>query len=378
MPTRQIRNPQRTAQMRKSGASVPMGMLRVATTMAVPALLREHGVDPVPLLAEFGLELADYEDPENRIRYSTVTRLLDRCTEVTRCPHFGLLVGQRAGTSALGAVGFLMQSSPTVRTALEILVRHLWVHSPGAAANLIEDGSFATLALSVHRTGLEGLDPYLDMGIAIACNVMRGLCGHHWEATEVRFAHVPPRHLPPFRKFFQAPLRFDSGETALVFASSWLDNPLLSADPLLHTMMQQRVSEQASLAQDDVASQLRRMLPSLVTTHSDSLTLAASRVGLATRTLNRRLAAEGTSYLQLREEARYTIARQLLTGTRMPANQIADRLGYANASAFTRAFRQWSGMAPAEWRARTARRSGHVSGSVLPCAIDPRLPSRDR
>jgi len=378
MPTRRIRNPQRTAQIRKSGTAVPMGMLRVATTMAVPALLREHGVDPVPLLAEFGLELADYEDPENRIRYSTVTRLLDRCTEVTRCPHFGLLVGQRAGTSALGAVGFLMQSSPTVRTALEILVHHLWVHSPSAAAGLVADGAYTTLTFTIDWTGLEGSEPYLDMAGAVAFNVMRGLCGHHWRPAEVRFAHGRPRNLTPFRQFFQAPLRFDTGETALVFERDWLAMPLVSADPLLHAMMQQRVSELESLAHEDVASQLRRMLPSLITTHSDSLTLAAKRVGLATRTLNRRLAAEGTSYLQLREEARYTIARQLLTGTRMPANQIADRLGYANASAFTRAFRQWSGKAPAEWRALKARRSGRVSGSVLPCATDPRLPSRDR
>jgi AraC-like DNA-binding protein len=331
-------------------------MLRVATTMAVPALLREHGVDPVPLLAEFGLELADFEEPENRIRYSTLMRLLGRCTDVTRCQHFGLLVGQRAGMSALGAVGFLMQSSPTVRAALEIVARHLWVHSPGAAASLFEDSSYATLALTIHGSGLGGLLSYRDMGCAVAFNVMRGLCGHQWQATEVRFAHGRPRNLAPFRQFFKAPLRFDTGETSLVFAKAWLEKPLLSADPLLHTMMRQRVTEQASLANDDVASQLRRMLPSLVSTKSDSLAVAAKRVGLAARTLNRRLAAEGTSYLQLREEARYAIARQLLTETRMPAYQVADRLGYANASAFTRAFRQWSGTAPAEWRASNAPR----------------------
>jgi AraC-like DNA-binding protein len=289
-----------------------------------------------------------------------------------------LLVGQRAGTSALGAVGFLMQSSPTVRTALEILMRHLWVHSPSVAVTLVEDGSFATLAVTFQGTGLEGLVPYFDMGNAIICNIMRGLCGHQWQAMEVRFAHDRPRNLAPFREFFQAPLHFDTGETALVFAGSWLDRPLPSADPLLHTMMQQRVNELASMAGDDVSGQLRRMLPALVTSHSDSLAAAAKRVGLATRTLNRRLAAEGTSYMRLREEARYTIARQLLTGTSMPANQVADRLGYANSSAFTRAFRQWSGKAPAEWRASKARGSGSVSGSGLPCAADPRSPSRDR
>jgi AraC-like DNA-binding protein len=357
MPTRRIRNPPQATPIGASDTLVPKGMLRVATTMAVPALLREHGVDPAPLLAEFGLKLADYADPENRIRYSTVTRLLDRCTEVTRCPHFGLLVGQRAGTSALGAVGFLMQSSPNVRTALEIAVRHLWVHSPSAAIGLVEDGAHATLSFTIDWTGLEGSEPYLDMASAVAFNVMRGLCGHHWQPAEVRFAHGRPRHLTPFRRFYQAPLQFDTGETALVFGRDWLDMPLVSADPLLYAMMQHRVSELESLARDDVASQLRRMLPSLITTSSDSLTVAAQRVGLAARTLNRRLAAEGTSYLKLREQARYAIARQLLTGTHMPANQIADRLGYANASAFTRAFRQWSGAAPAQWRASGTRRN---------------------
>ena len=356
MPTRRIRNPPRATLTRASDTTVPTGMLRVATTMAVPALLREQGVDPVPLLAEFGLEPADFEDPENRIRYSTVTQLLGRCAQVTRCPHFGLLVGQRAGTSALGAVGFLMQSSPTVRTALEILVRHLWVHSPGAAAGFVEDGAFTTLSLTINWTGLEGLEPYLELGTAVAFNIMRELCGHHWRAAEVRFAHGRPRNAAPYRQFFRAPLRFETGETALVFERDWLDKPLVSANPLLHAMMLHRVRDLSLQANEDLASQLRRMLPSLVTTRRDSLVVAAKRVGLATRTLNRRLAAEGTSYLKLREESRYAIARQLLKGTRMPANEIADRLGYAHASAFTRAFREWSGKAPAEWRASKARR----------------------
>ena len=72
--------------------------------------------------------------------------------------------------------------------------------------------------------------------------------------------------------------------------------------------------------------------------------------------LGRRLAAEGVSFRQLHEEARYGVARQLLEDTRMAANRVADRLGYASASAFTRAFQRWSGMGPAQWRAQASRR----------------------
>jgi len=332
------------------------GMVRMATSMAVPGLLREHGIEPAGLLAEFGVDVADYDEPENTIPLATLCRLLNRCTEVAGCPHFGLLVGQRAGMSALGAVGFLMQSSPDVRTALGIAERRLWVHNRSATIDLVEDGSFATLNYSILHPGIEDREQLLDMSIAIAANVLRSLCGHHWRPIEVRFAHAAPRNRAPFQQFFQAPLAFDAGETALVFAADWLDKLLPSADPLLHLMMEHRVSDIELQAGEDLASQLRRMLPALVTARSASLAIAAKRVGLTVRTLNRRLAAEGTSFMKLREEARYSIARQLLQGTRMPANQIADRLGYANASAFTSAFRRWSGMGPAQWRVSRTRR----------------------
>ncbi len=79
--------------------------------------------------------------------------------------------------------------------------------------------------------------------------------------------------------------------------------------------------------------------------------IEAERIGLGARTLSRRLAVEGASFRQLREEACYTLACQFLESTHLPANEIADLLGYANPSAFTRAFYRWTGMGPAQWRA---------------------------
>jgi hypothetical protein len=70
------------------------------------------------------------------------------------------------------------------------------------------------------------------------------------------------------------------------------------------------------------------------------------------RTLNRRLAACGTTFQTLVEEARFGLARQLLEDTDLPLAQIAATLGYADASAFSRAFRRWSGTAPSRWRAK--------------------------
>jgi AraC-like DNA-binding protein len=70
------------------------------------------------------------------------------------------------------------------------------------------------------------------------------------------------------------------------------------------------------------------------------------------RTLGRRLDDFGTSFQRLVDESRFEIARQMLEDTSLDVMEIAASLGYARASAFTRAFRRWSGTTPALWRLR--------------------------
>jgi AraC-like DNA-binding protein len=353
-------DPDLTAQRVTPGAAGDrLGMTstgRIATLMEVPGLLKERGVDAARLFAEFHLDPAYFEEPENSIPFATMGKVLGRCAEQTRSPHFGLLVGQRTGISAIGAVGFLMQSSPDVRAALGILTHRYHAHNTGATLSIAEDASFVVLSYTILQADVEYREHILDGAMAVAFNIMRALCGQSWLPIEVRFARARPDDLEPFRRFFGATLYFDAEETALVFARHWLDKALPSADPLLHKMMLQRLSEQELASRDDIVGHLRRMLPQLVATQSAALAVVANRVGLGVRTLNRRLAAEGVSFARLRDEARYTIARQLLQSTRMPAHQIADYLGFANASGFTRAFRRWSGMRPSQWRSSRRRR----------------------
>jgi len=344
------------SETRRHGAGAAKGMARVATTMAVPALLEEHGIEPGTLLAEFGLAPSVYDDPENTIPFATSCRILSRCAEVTGCAHFGLLVGQRAGISALGALGFLMQSSGDVRSALTASARHFRVHNTAATVDFAEDESSGALGFTILQPGVEGHEQLLDGAMALAFNILHALCGPQWGAYEVHFAKAPPRDVAPFKRCFRAPLIFDAGESAVVFARHWLDRPLPGADPLLHLMMQQRIDDLESRSVEGLASQLRRILPSLVVTQRASVEAVARRVGLGARTLNRRLADEGVSFRQLHEEARYDVARRLLEDTRLAANQVAERLGYASASAFTRAFGRWSGMGPAQWRSQASQR----------------------
>jgi len=350
----------------KARASTALGMVRTATMMPVAVILRELGVDPVQLLAEFGLDAAYLNEPENRIPLTTMGRILARSAQCTNCPHFGLLVGQRDGLPALGIVGYLLQTAPDVRTSLAMLSRYIHLHNQDSAISVARNDGFVGFQYSLRGADFEGRDHILDGAAAVVFNIMRTLCGSEWHPAEVRFAHAQPGDLEPFRRFFRAPLRFDAGATAVLFADSWLDRAPRGADPMLHQILLERLAETAPSGGDGLVAQLRNLLPELVKQRHASPAHVAKLLGIGDRTLGRRLAAAGTSYVQLREEARHAVATQLLEGTRMPAQDIADQLGYAAPTSFSRAFRRWTGMGPAQWRAskhRPSRRNDQNRGS---------------
>jgi len=189
---------------------------------------------------------------------------------------------------------------------------------------------------------------------------LRELVGADFRPTEVLVGHGEPENVRPFRGLFRAPLRFDAERYALVFSSAWLHRRLRGDDPELRRMLQKQVDAQEARRRDDFPELVRRVLrPALLTGHAQAGRVAAL-FAMHARTLRRRLSAFDTSFRELLEESRYELARQLLEDSRMEVSQVAAALAYSEPSAFTRAFRRWSGTSPSRWRrkarARWARR----------------------
>jgi AraC-like DNA-binding protein len=181
---------------------------------------------------------------------------------------------------------------------------------------------------------------------------MQALCGPQWLPSEVSFSHARPKDVRPYRQFLRSPLRFDADRTAIVFRSTCLDHVLPGSDAELHRVLQREIAAQEMLNPDDQAERIRRALRTMVLSGSGSEILISKLLSIPTRTLHRLLAGQGTSFRELIEEVRYEIARQLLADTGMTTAEIAESLDYADASAFTRAFRRWTSSPPAAWRAK--------------------------
>ena len=326
------------------------GALRVDSIRGIPAALRSLGIDPGAFVLELGLDSRIFDDPVNEIPIVALGRLFRLAVARTGCPHFGLLVGGFSGLASLGLVGLLAQHSPDVGTALRNLSTHFHLRNRGAVAPLRVSGGSATLGYEIYQSGVEAIDQLCDAAIAIAMNAMRALCGRGWRPTAVLFSHASPADARPFRSFFGVPLRFDSERTALVFPARWLAHRPAAADPELYQVFERRIEAIELRAGSDLVGDLRRMLRTLLVDGGGSVEEVAQRLALHRRTLNRRLQALGTSLHQIVEEIRFEIARQLVEHTQMPLVEVASALGYADASAFTRAFRRWSGRAPSAWR----------------------------
>lgn len=325
-------------------------MVRAGPLLALPAVLRSLGVDPPELLAELGLTESFFEDPENTLSMAMGGRLLGLCVERTSCEHFGLLVGQHAGASSLGALGYLIRSSATVGDALAAFSRHLDVQDQGGTVWVDSEGSHSILGYTLFDAEVESLDQIMACAIAIGTNILRSLFGPPWRPDDVLFAFSRPRCVGAYKRFFGVQPRFDADRSGIIFRSSLLSAPVPSADFLLHKLMEERVRELKRISEDDVVARIRRLLRTMVTSPDCSISAAAERIGIPRRTLNRKLAAAGTTFHQQREEARREIACQLLENTRTAATDIAEILGYADSASFTRAFQRWTGSTPARWR----------------------------
>ena len=340
------------------------GIVRVAALLGISSLLRKRGIDPAEVLTSVGLDPGTLDDANNTIAYRTAGQLLQRCCEVTGCVHFGLLVGQLANISALGMLGELMRQSPNVRVALRSQILHMHLQTRGGIPTLTVEGGNASYGYAIYQRDMPGAAQVYDLVAALGFNILQSLCGPRWRPLEVSFFHASPKDVRPYRQFFRAPLRFDASPHAIVFSKTWLDHALPESDVKLHRQIERKITSLEKLAPEDRAERVRRALRTMIMSGQASEILISNLLSVSTRTLHRLLAAQGTTFRELLEEVRGEIARQLLVDSEMNVGEIADLLDYADASAFTRAFRRWTDSPPAAWRAKMRSASGNRQTSA--------------
>ena len=316
-----------------------------------PRPCASFGLDPDPVIREAGLDPRLFDDGASVIPHAALGRLLTLCVTRTHCPHFGLLVGQRATILSLGMVGRLMQHSETVGDALRALVANLSIQDRVVVPSLTTSDGTVLFSISVYQPAAESADQISDGALAVTVNALRFLCGSDWRPAEVLVPRATPAAREPYRRHFRAPVRFNQESATLVFPARDLERRVAGADPMMRALLEERISHLKGRPGCEFSDDVRRLLRTRLTSHRCSADDTAELLAMHRRTLSRHLKGSGLGYRAITNEIRFEIARQLLQDTQASLAQISAALGYSEASAFTRAFRRWSGQTPTAWRA---------------------------
>jgi AraC-like DNA-binding protein len=310
-------------------------------------------VTPEALLGPLGLSPDALADPGARLPIPTVERLVARARTLTGEPALGLYLGLQMRVSAHGYLGFAAMSASTVREALELAERFAPTRTSALALRLTVDGELASLVIE-ERAPLGAAQDVVILALLVGiAQIGRALTGREL-AGQAEVAFPEPRYLVRFREVLGPRMRFGQPAHRLRFAAANLDLPLTMADPAaLRLAREQCERELAALGADaEIAVAVRRALPLPAGGFRD-LDEVAARLGRAPRTLKRHLAAAGTSFSELLDEARRARALLLLGAPRISLEDVAERVGYSDLANFTRAFRRWTGKTPGAFRRRT-------------------------
>jgi AraC-like DNA-binding protein len=318
-------------------------LLRLGAAGLIPEMLEERGVRADPAFGRTEIQRQRFADPERVVPLGWLARMFKSAAAATAQTEFGLMVGLRAGSRI---VGQNRERTPDDARVGAVLMRVISrpASFPNSFLAMSVSGNKCTIECAGLPSNLVACDQLADCAMGFAAGVLRVLCGPRWRASGFRFAHRQPPDPLRHTALLQAPLSFDADVTALEFERAWLDRAAATSHGNLAGDHHERRPSR------DLAGQIRAVLASWKAVERPSAPAVASELGLKPRTLNRLLSKEGTSFIRLLKDARYETAQQLLRDPAAPILSVAWSLGYADASAFSRAFRRWSGMTPTQWR----------------------------
>lgn len=332
---------------------VPLeGVTHISVVRKLPEVLRGFGVDPVEALEAAGVRPDVFDDLQNTIEYRQFEQLLAACERLTHCDYIAMLITQHTRLADYAIVGQSALCTATAGEGLRNFVRHFNLHSTATTASLLSAGNLCRFVYGISVGGIVDAAQLHLGGITAAFNILQDLFGRQWLPTAVTFATRAPSDLQPFHRFFRAPLRFDSDESAVIFERHWLDRALPPVDPALRRQVEAEISARHAALIAHLPATVRRVLHKQLLVGPSGMDDVAAQLGMHRRTLDRHLQRHGVHYGALLESVKADVARQLLRGTRMQVQQIAARLYYSSAANFATAFHRWTGMTPTEYRRR--------------------------
>jgi AraC-like DNA-binding protein len=317
------------------------------------AALRSQNTDPAPLLRHVGLSEQDLNERHDRISAAAQARFLELSAEALHDSALGFHLAMEANPREVGLLFYVASAAKDLGEAIALFARYCRIVNEAIRVQLTRRSN--DLVVELHLIGVPRFRAAQNAEFAIAVMVkgLREIAGRNVHATKITLVHVRHSDFPEFERFCGCPVEFGGSSDQLVFSNESLAVPLVTKDihlldalrPICDEAAKQRETSPGSL-RALVENEAQKLLPHGRARRRD----VAKKLAMSTRTLARRLAGEGTTFEEVVDELRQSLALQYIRSPSISLSQIAWLLGYEGSTSFNHAFRRWTGGPPSAAR----------------------------
>ncbi|GAB5460112.1 AraC family transcriptional regulator [Hoeflea alexandrii] len=316
------------------------------------------GIDSDPIARACGLDPDRFGILNQRVSLDRVCRYMEALALISGDELFGLKSAAMFVKGSTGTFGYAMMNAPTLRDCLVFMGRNLQKVSETAICTL-EIGArtahfeWTYSPLILHR------NQYVDMSTAQTFNHFRAFLGDDVHQMQLELERDRPKNINYHKQLLTRKISFRAPVNALVIPAELLNRANPNADPQLFGMMSQQMDAielRRTDATDPVAA-IRLHVAENLEHNTPTLASEAERLGMSSRTLQRRLNEAGTSMQAIIDDCRREMATRLLLETKLTLSSIGYKLGFSAPAAFTRSAIRWYGMTPSEFRQKNHAKS---------------------
>ncbi|MFT6275993.1 MAG: AraC-like DNA-binding protein [Halioglobus sp.] len=320
----------------------------IATLLDV---LEPEGVSRAQLLRNTGVEGLDPQSPLNL----TARQLDIACSnalDLSKDSQLGLRLGSQISIASQGIFGYALMTSATIGDSLKLLVRYNRVILPSIGIELQQHDSELELWVKAAQLPMALQRFYTEVLYAAIVNSGSILLGRQPAVINLQFGYGPQTGITQYQTIFGDELRFNAARSAMFFDSANLNAPISTSNPIARDIFRRECDRLISRDSEGgmVSERVQQILIQAGSEFPTSAIVAA-QLHMSESTLQRHLAKEGNRYQQLLDQVRYRLALEYLNGTNLPVLEIANLLGFSDATNFRRSFKRWSQTTPSAIRA---------------------------
>ena len=318
----------------------------------VAALVQEaaaRGASREDLLEPLGLSTSELADADHRVAADALFACWETAMKATKDPTLPVAVGRRATIEGFGVLGYALYTASSFVDAFEVLRRHHDLVNDTGSWSLERRTSDVVVSWTRPGERSLGVRAANEQVVVSFATAAREVFGAPLPLTEVLFAHAKPGREADaaLAECFGAPVRWSAEHDALVLGAGALALEPKRADAVLASYFRRSADDALRrIARDDSwSARAARAVSDRLPQGLPPMDAIAKDLGSTGRTLRRRLLDEGTTFRAVVENVQRERAKELMKN-RTKVRDVAFALGFSDATAFSRAYRRWTGSAP--------------------------------